>query len=86
MKDRALNRAAAVPVCCEAERLRRRRELEDMPMGRIDARGETGSKSCVCLGELTALTREQNRLLCDILGTMNALTAAQLAAAQRKNG
>lgn len=55
-------------------------------MGRIDARGETGSKSCVCLGELTALTREQNRLLCDILGTMNALTAAQLAAAQRKNG
>lgn len=85
MKDRALNGAAAVPLCCEAERLRRRRELEDMPMGRIDARGETSSQSCICLGELTALTREQNRLLCDILGALNALTAAQLATAQHKH-
>lgn len=85
MRDKACTGAAAAPLCWEAERLRRRRELEDMPMGRVAPQDETCSQSCVCLGELTALTREQNQLLCDILGAVNALSAAQLIAAQRKD-
>ena len=74
---------------CEEARLRRRRELEDTPMSRVTAPREdaSGRSCCLCrAGELAELLEEQNRLLCDILGAVTSLTAAQLAAGQlRRN-
>ena len=64
--------------------LRRRRELEDMPMARINARSDEEEAQDCAASTLARLVAEQNRLLCDILGAVNALTATQLAAAQRK--
>ncbi len=85
MRNRTCTGTAAASLGYEAGRQCVRRELENMPMSRVDAQEETDSQSCVCLSELTALTRAQNQLLCDILGAVNALTAAQLAASQRKD-
>lgn len=68
--------------CCQVAWLQRRRALEDMPTTHIDARGGQQSRSCECCcrwGELEARLECQNKLLCDILGALNALTAAQLA-------
>ena len=63
--------------------LRRRRELEDMPMTRIRGPQESPcpcrSCGCGCSGELTATLELQTQLLYDILGAVNALTAAQLS-------
>lgn len=72
------------PLCCEVAWLRRRRELEDMPTAHIDARGDESCPQTCAIGALTRLVEEQNRLLCDILGAVNALTATQLAAAKRE--
>ncbi len=76
------------PLCCEVAWLKRRRALEDMPTTHVDARsGETGcppSAQCWGLGELHELLEEQNKLLCDILGAVTSLTAAQLMANQKR--
>lgn len=73
------------PACCEVAWLRRRQSLENTPMNRVDARaGEgDGCQLCACGGEVLALLDTQNRLLCDILGAVNALSAAQLATAKK---
>lgn len=68
--------------CCQVAWLQRRRALEDMPTTHIDAGDGQGCQSgCGCRGwsETAALLECQNKLLCDILGALNALTAAQLA-------
>ncbi len=67
--------------CCQVAWLQRRRALEDMPTTHIDAGAGQSSQSCGCCGwrELQGLLECQNKLLCDILGALNALTAAQLA-------
>lgn len=85
MAERRRTRAAEAPVSCEVAWLRRRGELEDMPTRRIRAQAETSRavEECGCrsgcLAELAALAEEQNKLLCDILGAINCLTAARLA-------
>lgn len=70
--------------CCRLDWLQRRRALEDMPTTHIDARDTQEASvdcgSCCCRwSELEARLECQNKLLCDILGALNALTAAQLA-------
>lgn len=68
--------------CCRLDWLQRRRALEDMPTTHIDARDtqtSAGCGSCCRWGELEARLECQNKLLCDILGALNALAAAQLA-------
>ncbi len=76
------------PLCCEVAWLQRRRALEDMPTTHVDARsGEAGcpqSAPYYGCGELRELLEAQNRLLCDILGAINSLTAAQLMANQKR--
>lgn len=74
----------SAPLSCPVGWLRRRRELEDMPMTRV--RGPQESvRSCqrccqgCCPGELTTTLELQTQLLYDILGAVNGLTAAQLA-------
>lgn len=53
-------------------------------MSRQGVRVEEACPSCCSCraGELAALLTEQNRLLCDILGAVTSLTAAQLATGQ----
>lgn len=66
--------------CCQVTWLQRRQALEDMPTTHIAARDAQESESCSSRwSEVEALLEGQNRLLCDILGALNALTAAQLA-------
>ena len=71
------------PACCPVDWLRRRRELEDMPMARLkapqEAAGPCPCRGCGCPGELAATLEDQTRLLYDILATVNALAATQLA-------
>lgn len=71
-------------LSCQEARLRRRQELEDTPMSRQSCAVATAAQTCCSCraGELAALLEEQNRLLCDILGAVTSLTAAQLAAGQ----
>lgn len=83
MAQRTCNGTRETSLCRESAWLRRRRELEDMPMARVNVREETDAQDGVSCS-LIQLMEAQNRLLCDILGAVNALTAAQLAAAQRK--
>ena len=74
--------------CCPVSWLRRRAELENMPMNRIDARTATESDSdddaCSDDDVLIRLLEVQNQFLCDILAAVNSLTAAQLAARQNQ--
>lgn len=82
MAERTCTGESGSPLCCEVARVRRRRALEDMPTAHVNARAEeTGSLSSGgCQAEtLAVLLETQNRLLCDILGAVNSLTAAQLA-------
>lgn len=67
---------------CQTSRLQRRRELEDMPTARVAA-GDSQESSCRGWSETLALLERQNELLCDILGALNAMTAAQLAQQQK---
>ncbi len=88
MAERKRTGESGSPLCCEVAWLKRRRELEDMPTAHVDAR--SGEASCpqpapwYGCGELRELLEEQNRLLCDILGAVTGLTAAQLMANQKK--
>lgn len=82
MAQRTCTRGQETSLRGEAAWLRRRRELEDMPMARVNARSDEETPDRAT-GSLARLVAEQNRLLCDILGAVNALTATQLAAAQR---
>lgn len=82
MAEKNCTRAQA--LACQVSRLQRRQALEDMPTARVDARdgqsAESGSCGCCCRwSEAEALLECQNKLLCDILGALNALAAAQLA-------
>lgn len=88
MAERKRTGESGSPLCCEVAWLKRRRALEDMPTTHVDARsGETSCPQsapwCGC-GELCELLEAQNRLLCDILGAVNSLTAAQLMANQKR--
>ncbi len=88
MAERKRTGESGSPLCCEVAWLKRRRALEDMPTAHVDARsGEANCPQpgqwCGC-GELRELLEEQNRLLCDILGAVTSLTAAQLMANQKK--
>ncbi len=88
MAERKRTGESGSPLCCEVAWLKRRRALEDMPTTHVDAR--SGESSCsqpaqwYGCGELRELLEEQNRLLCDILGAVNSLTAAQLMANQKR--
>lgn len=76
------NRTREQGPCCRLDWLQRRRSLEDMPTTHIDARdaqASPGCGGCCRWSELEARLECQNKLLCDILGALNALTAAQLA-------
>lgn len=93
MAERNRARSAEAPLCCEVAWLRRRRELEETPMRRVQVQEDADCApccgcACACGGcpELAALVEEQNKLLYDILGAVNCLTAAHLTADQRKNG
>ncbi len=88
MAERKRTGESGSPLCCEVAWLKRRRELEDMPTAHVDARA--GEASCpqppqwYGCGEIRELLAEQNRLLCDILGAVTGLTAAQLMVNQKK--
>ncbi len=88
MAERKRTGESSSPLCCEVAWLKRRRALEDMPTTHVDARsGETSctqSGPCCGFGELRELLEEQNKLLCDILGAVTSLTAAQLMANQKR--
>lgn len=73
------------PACCEVAWLRRRQGLENTPINRVNARADEddGCQVCGCDGEVLSLLEIQNRLLCDILGAVNALSAAQLATGKK---
>lgn len=85
MAEKMCSGGQSAPLSCPVGWLRRRRELEDMPMTRIRGPQESPcpcpcrSCGCGCSGELTATLELQTQLLYDILGAVNALTAAQLA-------
>ncbi len=65
---------------CEIDRLARRQDLERMPMCRLSGEEDPGDACATpCLGELLTLVEAQNRILCDLLGAVSALTASQLA-------
>ena len=64
--------------CCQVPWLRRRTELENMPMAQINAQASEDDGEDSSGDILTQLLVTQNRLLCDILVTMETLTA-QLA-------
>lgn len=74
--------------CCQAARLRVRQALENTPVNRVSAPAQTaGETSCSCrAAQIAALLEEQTQLLYDILGAVNSLTAAQLAAGQSSGG
>lgn len=76
--------------CCQAARLRVRQALENTPMNRVSAPAQAaGETSCACpcrAAQIAALLEEQTQLLYDILGAVNSLTAAQLAAGQPSGG
>ncbi len=88
MAERKRTGESTSPLCCEVAWLKRRRALEDMPTTHVDARsGETSCPQpapCWGVGELRELLEEQNRLLCDILGAVTRLTAAQLMPNQNR--
>lgn len=69
-------------LSCEVPWMRRRRELEDMPTRRISAQ-TSDDADCAALAQLTMLSQQQTQLLCELLGAVNGLTAAQLAALGR---
>lgn len=86
MAERKRTGESGSPLCCEVAWMRRRRALENTPTNHVDARaGETDCpQPPPCWGgELAELLEAQNRLLCDILGAVNSLTAAQLMANQK---
>ena len=70
----------------EQERLRILQELEEMPMNRVTPQeGDTSEEeafTCWQKALLDAL-EDQNNLLYDIVGALNALTAAQLTLARQ---
>lgn len=74
----------------QAERARRRQELEDTPMRRITVRpafDRAAGCGCGCgcgCDALSELLTRQNQLLCEILAAVNSLTAARLADLQSK--
>ena len=78
--------ARAASSCYEQERLQVLRELEETPMNRVvpqeDETSEAEAFTCWQKALLDAL-EDQNNLLYDILGALNALVAAQLARAQQ---
>lgn len=86
MAERKRTGESGSPLCCEVAWMKRRRALEDMPTTHVDARaGEADCpQSALCCGELRELLEAQNRLLCDILGAINSLTAAQLMSNQKR--
>lgn len=67
-----------VPVFCADSREARRQNLEDMPMRQLCFSAQEGQCCPWGLGELVALTECQNRLLMEILASLNALTATQV--------
>lgn len=92
MADRKCTGAQEAPLCCEVAWLRRRQALEDMPMNRVSARDEDDCPGCECCcgcgcgcgcPEVAAALEEQNKLLYDILASINALTVAHLAIGQQ---
>ncbi len=89
MADRKCTGAQEAPLCCEVSWLRRRQELEDMPMHRINARDEGDCPGCGCgcgcgCPEMVMALEEQSKLLYDLLASVNALTVAQLAVGRRQ--
>lgn len=80
MAEKTCCAGQSAPLSCPVGWLCRRRELEDMPMTRVKGPKEV---PCPCRGcdwdrELNATLELQTQLLYDILGAVNALTAAQL--------
>ncbi len=86
MADRKCTGAQEAP-CCEVSWLRRRQELENMPMHRVNARSEDDCPGCGCgcgCPEMVMALEEQSKLLYDLLASVNALTVAQLAVGRRQ--
>ncbi len=72
---------SASPPSCQVAWLRRRRELEETPVTRVEARPAAGrlraQRPCPMGGALASLLEGQNRLLYDILEAVDRLAAAQ---------
>ena len=88
MAQRNCSGARSASLSFEQERLQVLRELEDTPTNVINVREESADEedsTCPCTWqeELLDLLDVQNRLLYDILGALNSLTAAQLALRQQ---
>ncbi len=83
MAEKTCTRAQDQAPSCQVAWLQRRQALEDMPTARVDAgdcqTAESGGGCCCHWREAEALLTCQNKLLFDILGALNALTAAYLA-------